>query len=184
MTESIIPFSHSLEKVSKVTNIFCIPQIDNISSTFLSFCSSSCFPWHSFSIISSPLPWFLVSSCLSFSSSTPYPSHLLSSPFPSSLIFSELFSSVTFLSSLSLSCRKSVMLKHHPATDLCKSNTPLVSEREKRTTLFPQSGRTAFSTIVPTEVNYGWPSILHTLKRTASTGHKTLSICWIHQSSL
>lgn len=43
------------------------------------------------------------------------------------------------------------------------------------------SGTTAFSTVVATEVNNGWPSIFHTPKWSA--GHKTLPTCCQHQSS-
>lgn len=147
------------------------------SCHYVPFSSSSCFLWHSFSIVFSLLPRFprfLFVSVLFFRSSFSFTSPLLS--YAILLSFLNFSHPLLFChSSLSLSPTKSVMLKHQP--DLCKSNTPLMSERGKRTTLFPQSGRTAFSTIVPTEVNYGWPSILHTLKRTASTGRKTLSIC-------
>lgn len=77
------------------------------------------------------------------------------------------------------------MLELQPAAELHKSDAPPPHvKNRRRTPLFSQSGRTAFSTVVATGVNYGWPSILHTLKWSAGTGHKTLSICYIHQSSL
>lgn len=119
---------------------------------------------------------------LLFLSSFPFTPTLLSCAFLPHL-FLNFFHLLLFCHS-SRFPKKSVMVKDQPATQLRKSNTPPMSKRGKRTTLFPQSGRTDFSTIVPTEVNYGWPSILHTLKRTASTGRKTLSICYIHQSFL
>lgn len=78
------------------------------------------------------------------------------------------------------------MRELQPPAELHKSDTPLHLhvKNQRKTPLFFPRGRTALSTVVATEVNYGWPSILHALKWSAGTGRKTLSICYIHQSSL
>lgn len=198
-----------LEEVSTVTNTLQLLQIYWIYP-FLLLVSPPSLTFFYFLLILiffPPSSHFLFSSSwssspplssvsfLCFSSCLPLPLPLLIStfylfplPFLSTLIFSaflHLFLFYLHPGSLQRKIhQKLVMLKRQPAAELHKSNAPPKSKREKRTPLFPQSGRTAFSTVVATEVNYGWPSILHTLKWSAGTGHKTLSICYIHQSSL
>lgn len=77
-----------------------------------------------------------------------------------------------------------VMMELQPAAKLHKSRRSLRVKGRERTPLVLPDGGTAFRPVLATEVNYGRPSILRTLKWRAGTGRKTLSICYIHQSSL
>ncbi len=141
-----------------------------------------------FSILLSSL-FLSHSSCL-LVPSTDFHSLFILLLFPSSLIFSTFSYPFLFYLLLPFSShrklhQKPVMLNANLLQTYINQTLPLISKREKEPPpSFPQSERTAFSTVVPTEVNYGWPSILHTLKWSAGAGHKTLSICYIHQSSL
>lgn len=161
MTESIIPAGHGLEEVSTLRNILQLLQIYSTSP----------------SIVLHPLSHYSVSSLHLW-----IPLYLHTSPL-------SIYSPRPILSS-SLHWKKSIRRLRRSNANLLHSyinqtlpSPPRVKKR-KRAPLFPQSGGTAFSTVVATEVNYAWPSILHTLKWSAGTGHKTLSICYIHQSSL
>ena len=197
MTEPINLASHGLEEVSTVTNIrrllqiYWIPLPPAYSSMSSHPCLFFLFPppfTIYFPLLLPSLLFLFSSSCFDFLlihflvilTSQPVLPHL-----PCFFLWwvPPLSSSSLLLAQKKIH-QKPVISKRQPAAELHKSSAPPMSGREKRTPLSAQSGGTAFSTAVATEVNYGWPSILHTLKWSAGTGHKTLSICYIHQSSL